>query len=70
MAWTQADIDQLKTSIKRGVRSCSFGNRSVTFHSLEEMERLLGLMEREVNASTRRTFRVAVVDKMGPAGPE
>lgn len=55
--WTQADIDALKISIKRGVLSVSFADRSVTYNSLKEMRELLADMERDVNSA--RGFRVS-----------
>lgn len=59
--WTQADIDALKLSIKRGVLTVSFADRSVTYHSLKEMRELLAEMERSVNAAP--TYRLAATSK-------
>lgn len=47
--WTQADIDALKVSIRRGVLSVQFADRTTTYHSLKEMRDLLAEMERSVS---------------------
>lgn len=60
--WTQADIDAIKASIRRGVLSVSFADRSVTYHSLKEMRALLAEMVASVSPETRG-FRVAATDK-------
>jgi len=60
--WTQADIDALKTSIRRGVLSVTFADRSVTYHSLKEMRALLAEMVASVSTDTR-TFRLAATSK-------
>ena len=66
MAWTQSDIDALKAAIAagRGARSISFGDQTVTFHSVAEMIELLRVMQDDVSAtaSTPRT-RYAAFDK-------
>lgn len=64
MAWTQADIDTLKAAMAKGVRSVTFGDQSLTFHSLDEQRTLLALMQREVNtAAGKPTTRYAVTSK-------
>ncbi len=60
--WTQADIDALKASIRRGVLSVTFADRSVTYHSLKEMRALLAEMVASVS-TTSRTYRLAATDK-------
>lgn len=66
MAWTQTDIDRLKAAISdgRGARSMTFGDQSVTFHSVEEMRELLRMMQEDVSATALvpRT-RYAAFDK-------
>lgn len=66
MAWTQSDIDALKAAIAegRGARTISFGDQSVTFHSVDEMRELLRMMQADLStaASTPRT-RYAAFDK-------
>lgn len=65
MAWTQDDINALKAAIVagRGARSITFADQSVTFHSIDEMLKLLAVMEQEANVSTRRGHRLAATSK-------
>lgn len=68
MAWTQADIDALKTLIATGAESVSYGGppaRSMTTRPLDEMLQLLALMEAEVNAAagTGTPYRFAATRK-------
>jgi hypothetical protein len=51
MLYTQADVDQIKTAIAQGVLQTSFGERTTTFRSLEDMRATLALMEAEVAAA-------------------
>jgi len=50
MAWTQTDIDTLKAAIadRKGARQITFSDRSITFDSIDDMKKLLELMERDV----------------------
>lgn len=67
MAWTQANIDQIKEAIAQGVTRATFGGRTVEFRSLDEMERTLALMQTEVSPATApRRFRASAHDKLGP----
>jgi len=59
--WTQADIDALQASIKRGVLTVTFADRSITYQSLESMRELLAEMERSVSAAP--TYRLAATSK-------
>lgn len=55
MAWTQADIDKLKTAIATGAESAtSSDGKSVTLRPQEELFELLRRMETEVAPSTYR----------------
>lgn len=61
MAWTQADVDELKRLMARGVRKGRMPNgEEVEFGSQVDMERQLRLMEAEVAgaASTAGAFQV------------
>jgi hypothetical protein len=64
MPFTQADIDALKAAmIARGfVRSLTFSDQTLTFDSIDDMLKLLALMEQQVAAGTSRT-RYAAYDK-------
>lgn len=67
MAWTQADIDKLKTAIAGGavLQSMTFGDQTFTFRSIEEMLQVLALMQQEVNAAggTPKGYRLAATSK-------
>ncbi|WP_127076156.1 phage head-tail joining protein [Rhodomicrobium lacus] len=57
MAFTQADIDALKRAIATGARKVRYESggevREVTYRSLDEMERSLAAMEREISGASR-----------------
>ena len=55
MAWESSDITALETAIKSNVRSVQYADRSVTYHSMDEMLKLLDKMKRAVNVSTAPT---------------
>lgn len=65
MSWTQTDIDALKTAIAdgKGVKTITFADQSVTFNSIDDMLKLLAVMEADVNASTHRGHRFAATSK-------
>lgn len=63
MAWTQSDLDALDTAIKQGVRTVQFADRSVTYHSLDEMLKLRRLMQGEVSGSAGISCTLAKFDK-------
>jgi hypothetical protein len=55
MAWTQAQIDALKTAIAMGQRSVRHGETSVEYRSIEEMQQVLAMMQADVTTRTRST---------------
>lgn len=60
--WTQVELDTLKAAVASGVLTVSYDGpprRSVTYHSLKEMRDLLAEMERDVNSSSARPYRLA-----------
>jgi hypothetical protein len=59
MAWTQTDIDALKSAIAdgRGARSITFGDQSVTFNSIDDMLKLLAVMTADVTATAGTSTR-------------
>ena len=65
MPFTQSDIDALKAAIVagKGAKAITFSDQSVTFHSVDEMIKLLALMEQQVNSTTRRGYRLAATSK-------
>jgi hypothetical protein len=53
MPWTQGDIETLKQAIlaRKGARSITFSDQSVTFDSIDDMLKLLGVMQNEVTST-------------------
>jgi hypothetical protein len=51
MAWTQAQIDALKSAIAQGATSVSFEGKTVTYRSLSDMIDILRRMEAEVSGA-------------------
>lgn len=51
MAWTTSDVEALEAAIKSGVRTVSYADRTVTYHSLDEMLRLRSVMKNDVAAN-------------------
>lgn len=58
MAWTQSDVDALKSAIATGARRVRFGSgvdaQEVEYRSLSEMRTALDLMSAEVAGPARR----------------
>ena len=54
--WTQADINLLKQALldRKGARTIQFADQSVTFESIDDMLKLLAVMEGQVNPSRTR----------------
>ena len=51
MAYTQQQIDILKAAIAEGALTVRYSDKQVTYRSLDEMLRILSLMEQEVGSS-------------------
>ncbi len=56
MPFTQSDIDLLRQAIldRKGARAIQFADQSITFDSIDDMLKLLSLMEQQVNGSRTR----------------
>lgn len=56
MPWTDSDIDVLKQAIldRKGARTITFADQSVTFDSIDDMLKLLAVMSGEVSPSRTR----------------
>jgi len=52
MAWTQSQIDTLKTAIATGTKTVNYGDKTVTYQDIPAMMTALAAMEAEVGAST------------------
>lgn len=67
MPFTTTDAENLRRAIAdgRGARSMSFGDQTVVFNSLDEMIKLLAIMEGDVAKAdgTRRSYRIATTSK-------
>lgn len=61
MAWSQSDIDTLKSAMGKGVKRVRYSSGEVEYQSVSEMMELLRTMEREVNADSSGGRRVARV---------
>lgn len=64
MAWTQADIDKLKTAIATGasIQSMTIGGQQFTFRSADDMLKLLAIMEGQVGGG-KKNHRLAATSK-------
>ena len=56
MAWTQAQIDNMRDLIAQGITTVSVNGRTVSYASIADMQKALAAMEAEVNrpSVTRR----------------
>lgn len=63
MAWSQTDIDTLKSAIASGILHVAYSDRTITYKSTDEQLKALSLMEHEVNAATRQAYRLASTQK-------
>lgn len=61
MAYSQSDIDALKSAIASGAKQVRFGagpdSREVTYRSLDEMRDVLAEMEKSVNGGAQFPLR-------------
>lgn len=58
MPFTQADIDTLKQAIldRKGARSIQFSDQSITFDSIDDMLKLLSVMQSQVTGTSRTRY--------------
>lgn len=64
--FTDADVAKLKRAIATGARVVKYGERSVEYRSIDEMERALAMMQNDIDvaAGTKRTrYRVGATKK-------
>lgn len=61
MAYTQEQIDALKRIRASGALSGEFAGRKVVYRSLDELDRIIASMEREVNSTS--SYRLASTNK-------
>lgn len=57
MPWTSGDVEILKAAIlaRKGARSITFSEQSVTFDSIDDMLKLLAHMEADASGRSSRT---------------
>lgn len=53
MAWTAAQLDALKDALASGKLQVRFGDRSITYRSVDELRKAIATVGAEVNSSTR-----------------
>lgn len=58
MAWTQVDIDALKSAMGRGLKRARINGEEVEYTSMTEMKSVLAMMEAEVAGSSRAAVSV------------
>jgi hypothetical protein len=67
MPFTQSDVDALRAAIAdgRGARSITFADQTVVFNSIDDMLKLLSVMQGDVNATagTQTRTRFAATSK-------
>jgi hypothetical protein len=61
VAYTQAQIDELKRIRATGALTAKFADREVKYRSLEEIDRIIADMERAVNGGA--SYRLASTSK-------
>jgi hypothetical protein len=61
VAYTQAEIDELKRIRATGALRAKFADREVEYRSLEEIDRIIADMERAVNGTS--SYRLASTSK-------
>jgi hypothetical protein len=57
MAWTQADVDNLKKLIATGASRIKVNERDTTMRTLAEAKEILSMMESEVSPTTDSTTK-------------
>jgi hypothetical protein len=63
MATTQAELDALISARNRGVLSVGHGDKRVQYRSLDEMDRLIARMRRELSGTHPKTFGLATTKR-------
>ena len=68
LTFTQAELDAIKKAYATGALTVKYEDRSVTYRSLSEMERIIARMEQDLAAQAGQTpIRHVRVDS--PKGP-
>ncbi len=64
MAFTQADVDALQAAIAAGghIQSMTVGGQQFTFRSVEDMQKLLSMMQSQISGG-KKNHRLAATSK-------
>ncbi len=62
MAYTQADLDSLRTAMANGALTVKSGEKLVTYRSIDELQRQIAIVEAALGVRNRR-HSLAYVDK-------
>ena len=62
MAYTQADLDALQAALAKGEKRVSFGDKTVEYRSVEELQAAIRQVKREL-------FEQAVATGLWPGAP-
>lgn len=54
MVWTQTDLDNVKAALAKGEHTVQFADRSVTYRSVEELQRVMQMIEAELATAVDR----------------
>ncbi len=66
VAFTQSQLDALRDAYARGVLSVSHAGKTVTYRSLDDMERIIVTIERALAGSSRpKRYAVAAIPRRG-----
>lgn len=56
-------VEALRKAIAKGVKSVSYQDKTITYHSMDEMLRALRLMEQELGLKKKSSRLLAEADK-------
>jgi len=59
MAYTQTQLDALQAALASGVLTVEFDGKRVTYRSLDEVQRAIGTLEKELGQQTADRFTLA-----------
>jgi len=62
MAYTQSDLDALQAALAKGEKRVSFGDKTVEYRSVEELQAGIGQVKRDL-------FEQAVATGLWPGAP-
>lgn len=65
MAYTQDDVDKLKEAISSGAEEVQFSDRRIKFRSIDDMNKLLKIMQDEVAGVNSSSKEVSPFQSIG-----